>query len=54
MANATGKRIDNWLRLKSTKELLDAFSQDFPDSSDLRNRPEPLITLKGVVQASLL
>ena len=45
MAQATGKRIDNWLRLDQTRELIEEF--DNSDSSDLRNRPRAIITLKG-------
>ena len=45
MAQATGKRIDNWLRLDQTRELIEEF--DSSDSSDLRNRPQAIITLKG-------
>ena len=45
MAEATGKRIDNWLRLEQTKELIEEF--DNSDSSDLRNRLKAIITLKG-------
>ncbi|MGB3768519.1 MAG: KilA-N domain-containing protein, partial [Phormidesmis sp.] len=35
MAEATGKRIDNWLRLQSTKELIAEFNSQIA-SSDLR------------------
>ena len=33
MANATGKRIQNWLRLQSTKELLESFVDEDETSS---------------------
>ena len=33
MAKATGKRIDNWLRLKATKELLDEFDSQIASFS---------------------
>jgi hypothetical protein len=47
MADATGKRIDNWLRLQETKELIAEFDQQQIDSSDLRNRSVAVISIKG-------
>lgn len=47
MADVAEKRIDNWLRLQETKELIAEFEGQFVDSSDLRNRPKALVTLKG-------
>jgi len=56
MANAVGKRIENWLRLDSTKEFLTEFdeqqllecsSDPSIDCSGLSNRPKALITSKG-------
>jgi len=41
MAQATNKRVDNWLRLDSTKELISEF--DDQPSSDLR-KAQALIT----------
>lgn len=38
MAKAAGKRIDNWLRLQSTKKLIQEFNSQIP-SSDLREKP---------------
>ncbi len=46
IANAAGKRIDNWLRLHSTKALIEEFENQIT-SLDPRKRPEPLIILKG-------
>ena len=46
MANAAGKRIDNWLRLHSTKALIEEFNNQIT-SLDLKNKSEPLIVLKG-------
>lgn len=46
MAKAADKRIDNWIRLESTKELIAEFElQSVP--SDLRERPLPLIAITG-------
>lgn len=47
MADVAEKRIDNWLRLQETKELIAEFEGQIVDSSDLRNRPKALVTLKG-------
>ena len=47
MADVAEKRIDNWLRLQETKELIAEFEGQVVDSSDLRNRPKALVTLKG-------
>jgi hypothetical protein len=48
MADATGKRIDNWLRLQETKELIAEFDkQQVIASSDLRKRSKALITVMG-------
>lgn len=49
MANATGKRIDNWLRLKSTKELIDAFDDEVA-SSDRREQSPALITMTSGIK----
>lgn len=49
MAEATGKRIDNWLRLKSTKELIAAFDAQVA-SSDLREQSPALITLTSGIK----
>lgn len=48
MANATGKRIDNWLRLQDTKELIAEFERQNIDSSDLRNQSvRAIVTIKS-------
>ena len=48
MADAEGKRIDNWARLESTKELIAEFErQQNGDTSDLRYHHKPLVTVKG-------
>lgn len=47
MADATGKRIDNWTRLQETKDLIAEFERQQSDPSDVRDRSEALITLKG-------
>lgn len=48
MADATGKRIDNWLRLQETTSLLREFnSQQNIDSSDPRDRCFAVITVQG-------
>lgn len=45
MAKATNKRIDNWLRLQSTQELIAEFdSQQSLHSSDLRDVNPALVT----------
>lgn len=44
MAKATGKRIDNWTRLQSTKELIAEFDRQIT-SSDLREQLPALITV---------
>ena len=46
MADVAEKRIDNWLRLQETKELIAEFEGQVVDSSDLRNRPKSLVKLK--------
>lgn len=43
MANATGKRIDNWLRLQETKELIAEFDRQNIASSDLRKQSSQAI-----------
>ena len=47
MANATGKRIDNWLRLQETKELIAEFDRQNSDTSDLRKRYQAVISVRG-------
>jgi hypothetical protein len=48
MANATGKRIDNWLRLQETRNLIAEFDvQQETVSSDLRKRFPALLTIRG-------
>lgn len=50
MAKATGKRIDNWLRLQSTKELIAEFDSQIA-SSDLRKQsPVALITVTSGIK----
>ena len=50
MAKATGKRIDNWTRLQSTKELIAEFDSQIA-SSDLRKQlPVALITVTSGVK----
>jgi len=49
MAQATGKRIDNWLRLQSTKELIAEFESQVA-SSDLRKQSPALITMTSGIQ----
>ena len=49
MAQATGKRIDNWLRLQSTKELIAEFESQIA-SSDLRKQSPALITMTSGIQ----
>ena len=48
MAEATGKRIDNWTRLQETQDLIaefEAYQGSVP--SDLRERSPALITIRG-------
>jgi hypothetical protein len=48
MAEAAGKRIDNWTRLQETQDLIAVFeSEPEGDPSDLRDRPPALITIRG-------
>ncbi len=50
MATACGKRIDNWLANKATKELLTEFDRQQSDTWDSRehsNHFPALITVKG-------
>jgi hypothetical protein len=42
IAKPFGKRVDNWLRLKSTKTLIEAFKQD-----PSYNGAEPIIASRG-------
>jgi hypothetical protein len=50
MADATGKRIDNWTRLKETQDLIEEFNlQQEGVPSDLRERLPALLTLRGGV-----
>jgi hypothetical protein len=49
MAQATDKRIDNWLRLQSTKELIAEFDSQIA-SSDLRKQSPALITITSGIQ----
>lgn len=39
MAGATGKRIDNWLRLQSTKELIATFDAQIASSAPRKQSP---------------
>ena len=51
MANATGKRIDNWLRLQETKELIAEFNRQNIASSDLRKQSsQAVITITSGVK----
>jgi hypothetical protein len=43
MADATSKRIDNWLRLQETKELIAEFDKQNIASSDLRKQSKQAI-----------
>lgn len=48
MADATGKRVDNWLRLQEVQELISEFeSQQNLHSSDLRNVKPAFVTSKA-------
>lgn len=47
MADVAEKRIDNWLRLQETKELIAEFESQMCDPSDPRDRTQALITIKG-------
>jgi hypothetical protein len=48
MADATGKRIDNWTRLQETQDLMAEFEfQQNPNPSDLRDLKPALITQRG-------
>lgn len=47
MADVAEKRIDNWLRLQETKDLIAEFESQIVDSSDLRNQPKALVTSRG-------
>ena len=48
MADATGRRIDNWQRLQSTQELIAAFeAQQEGVPSDLSERSPALVTIRG-------
>ncbi len=49
MSQATDKRIDNWLRLQSTKELIDAFDTENA-SSDSREQSPALITITSGIK----
>jgi hypothetical protein len=45
MANATGKRVDNWMRLQETQDLISQFEYDQNlHPSDLRDVKPALIT----------
>jgi len=53
MADAAGRRIDNWIRLQQTQELIAEFESQLIASSDLRKQstPQPaLITLTSGVK----
>ena len=47
MANATGKRIDNWMRLKETQELIAEFDRQQSVPSDLRERSQAIVSARG-------
>lgn len=48
MADATGKRIDNWSRLVETRALLQEFERQQSETpSDPREFLEPLVTVEG-------
>ena len=49
MAKATGKRIDNWTRLQSTKELIAEFDRQIT-SSDPREQLPALITVTSGIE----
>ncbi|MGB3789349.1 MAG: KilA-N domain-containing protein [Phormidesmis sp.] len=49
MATATGKRIDNWTRLQSTKELIAEFDSQIA-SSDPREQLPALITVTSGIE----
>lgn len=43
LAKPFGKRLDNWMRLKSTKELIEAFEQD-----PAYGKAKPIYAVKGL------
>lgn len=48
MADAAGKRLDNWLRLQETRDLIDQFERDQNlNPSDLRDLKPALISKRG-------
>ncbi|MEM8610437.1 MAG: KilA-N domain-containing protein [Cyanobacteria bacterium P01_H01_bin.105] len=49
MAKAAGKRVDNWLRLHSTKELIEVFDTEIA-SLDLRKQFPALVTMTSGVK----
>ena len=50
MAKATGKRIDNWTRLQSTKELIAEFDSQIAYSDLRKQLPVALITVTSGVK----
>lgn len=50
MADAAGKRVDNWTRLQETQDLIAEFDSQYnSDPSDVRDRTPALIAIRGGV-----
>ena len=52
MAKATGKRIDNWLRLQSTKELIAEFDSQIASLALRKQSPADLISVISGVKGN--